>query len=513
MRLLIVDDDYQIRNGMQNGIEWGKIGIAEVDTCANGMEALAAIEEKGADIIVADIQMPGMTGLELIKRVREFSGNIRVIFISAYSEFDYCRQALLMGANDYVLKPIQMDEFMEVIRKNVRALGEEKEQNFQYQKAVAEQIVRKIYEDETGVDLEQLREIIIRQAGFLKTDYFIVTLIRLGETLSAEKKSEAENILNDYMDGWMLPMARLDAGILCITPGNNSALMTVYLQNTVKQRLDKWNQIYEARYGNLEAGISCSHVFKEMKTGIFEAAEALERIFYLDNQHFFISNGIALKSEVPDVLTQELKKVITELSQRYEYAKGLEALLYFAEKAGDIPLKVVVFKRILENFYGKLCRECGWGAYWNRLSTELGFCSSAREYVMKIMDICDFHRKLSQNVSESAQDYSHTVRLAIEFMNLHYSEQITVGDVAETVKKSPNYLSSIFKKETGLSFTKYLNVLRLEQAKWLLLQTNRQISEIYEAVGYTDYIYFSQLFRKQFGCSASEIRSRMRDGK
>lgn len=132
---------------------------------------------------------------------------------------------------------------------------------------------------------------------------------------------------------------------------------------------------------------------------------------------------------------------------------------------------------------------------------------------MKIMDICDFHRKLSQNVSESAQDYSHTVRLAIEFMNLHYSEQITVGDVAETVKKSPNYLSSIFKKETGLSFTKYLNVLRLEQAKWLLLQTNRQISEIYEAVGYTDYIYFSQLFRKQFGCSASEIRSRMRDGK
>ena len=61
-----------------------------------------------------------------------------------------------------------------------------------------------------------------------------------------------------------------------------------------------------------------------------------------------------MKSEVPDVLTQELKKVITELSQRYEYAKGLEALLYFAEKAGDIPLKVVVFKRILENFYGKL---------------------------------------------------------------------------------------------------------------------------------------------------------------
>lgn len=513
MRLLIVDDDYQIRNGMQHGIEWETIGITEVDTCANGLEALAAIEEKGADIIVADIQMPGMTGLELIKQVRELSGNIRVIFISAYSEFDYCRQALLMGANDYVLKPIQMDEFMEVIYKNVRALGEEKEQNFRYRKAVAEQIIRKAYEGEQDADIQRLYEIFVQQADFLKTDYFIITLIRFDETLSAEKKGEAENILNDYLDGWMFPAARLDAGILCMTPGNNSALMTVYLQNSIKQRLEKWNQIYEERYGHLEAGISCSHVLKEIKTGIFEAAEALERLFYLENQYFSISNGITLKSEVPDVLMQELKKVILELSQKYEYEKGLEVLLYFAEKAGEMPLKVDTFKKVLENFYGRLCRECGWTAYWNRLSAELGGCDSAESYVGKIMDICNFHRKLSGNTAKSVQDYSHTVRLAVEFINLHYSEQITVGDVAEAVKKSPNYLSSIFKKETGLSFTRYLNELRLEQAKWMLLHTNRQISEIYEAVGYTDYIYFSQLFRKQFGCSASEIRSRMRDEK
>lgn len=132
MRLMIVDDDRQIREGIRYGIDWHSQGIEDVRDYKNGAEALDAFVDFKPDIIVADIRMPQMDGLELLKHVRKLDADIRFILLSAYSDFKYCKQAISLGANDYELKPIKAATLLCVVNANIAWLIE----NRKHQKSV-----------------------------------------------------------------------------------------------------------------------------------------------------------------------------------------------------------------------------------------------------------------------------------------------------------------------------------------------------------------------------------------
>lgn len=503
MNLLIVDDDYQIRNGMRYGIEWESVGITQVETSANGIEALQLIEKNSPDIVVADIQMPGMNGLDMVKKIREINDKIRVIFISAYSEFDYCRQALLLGANDYVLKPIQMDEFIEVIRKNVEVLNQEKMQETHYKKAVLEQKLQKIYTGKAYAEEEDLKKLLEDTYPFLRNDY-IITVVLKSRDSAVEKtlpiRKEMLEKLYAHIDGKLAVAAESNDGLICIGAGNNSALMTVYQQNMIKQQFMEWNRIYEEKYGAIVGGISHSHTYGELRKGYIQALEALGQQFYKSEEVFSIYTFKKSDSEIRKTIEPNMRLIMENESDNPEQ---IEKLLEKAELAGMQPEE---FKACLTECMRNICGKHGWTFEKEALEAELQNCRCGSACLRKTAEYIKIYDVPTCN-KNNEHTYSCTIRLATEYIKKHYEEPITVGDVAGVVEKTPNYLSSIFKKETGVSFSKYLNELRLQRACVLLKHTNKQVREISEAVGYTDYIYFSQLFRKYYGCSATDMRS------
>lgn len=508
MNLLIVDDDYQIRNGMRYGIEWESVGITQVETSANGIEALQLIEKNSPDIVVADIQMPGMNGLDMVKKIREINDKIRVIFISAYSEFNYCRQALLLGANDYVLKPIQMDEFIEVIRKNVEALNQEKMQEMHYKKAIMEQKLQKIYEGRGDADEDEFRNLLENIYPFLKSDYIITVVLKARdsamENVLSLKKDMLEK-LSAQMDGKLAVAAEINDELICIGTGNNSALMTVYQQNMIKQQLMEWNRIYEGKYGAIVGGISHSHIFGELRKGYIQALEALGQQFYKSEEVISIYTFRKSDSEMRKTIEWDMRLTLENESDNEEEIGKL------LEKAALSGMQPEEFKACLAECMKNICGKHGWIFEKEVLENELQKCRCGDACLRKTAEYMKIYAAPACDKTNE-HTYSRTIRLATEYIKKHYEEPITVGDVAGVVEKTPNYLSSIFKKETGVSFSKYLNELRLQKACVLLKHTNKQVREISEAVGYTDYIYFSQLFRKYYGCSATDMRSKENKG-
>ncbi|MGO4543108.1 response regulator, partial [Paenibacillus sp. 2TAB19] len=117
MKLLIVDDDEQIRSGMEQGIDWAALDIEEVVTASNGLEAMIQFTEHMPEIVVTDVRMPGMDGLELLERIKEIKSETRVVILSGYNEFEYLKKAIQLDAVDYEMKPIRVRNFIALIQK------------------------------------------------------------------------------------------------------------------------------------------------------------------------------------------------------------------------------------------------------------------------------------------------------------------------------------------------------------------------------------------------------------
>src|SRR5665647_275696 len=160
MKLLIVDDDLQIRTGLKEGIDWGKLEIDEVFIAENGIEAINLYEENLPQIVITDIRMPGLDGLELSREIRKFSEATKIIIISGYSEFEYAKKALQLGVTDYLLKPVKIAELKKLVTttkdKVIEALKreeEEKEQKYLCNERLIEDVLSgNIYEGKLIVD-------------------------------------------------------------------------------------------------------------------------------------------------------------------------------------------------------------------------------------------------------------------------------------------------------------------------------------------------------------------------
>jgi len=509
---MIVDDDYQIREGMRIAVDWGSLGIDEVDTCANGIEAMRIFQEKLPEIIIADIQMPGMNGLEMVRQIRSVSSEVRIIFISAYSDFEYCREALKLGANEYILKPVQINNFEEILRKNISAFMKEKQAIDQYLTAVLEREVRLVYQRCNDVSGEKICALLRDEYPFMGGRHFITLVIKPDEGIGQKEQSywnkigkSLQSCLFGNNEGVFLP--QMDDHMIGITSGHNSGLLSLYYMNECKNKVLYWNKIYGESLGYISAGISESHDIKGFSQGYYQAIQALEYRFYRGK------GSVVLFPVTPMPLepSKKAEKMIEDFQRRldrtgYEIIK--QEIRNWYEMLKQECLKPVVLKSICLEIYGKLCRKYQLPDNRKEMNAELENCSFA-ESCLQILSryiYMDIWAVLHQR-SDGERKYSNTIKLTLDYVMQHYSEQITITQVAKAVEKSPNYLSSIFKKEVGISFTEYLTAFRMEKAKQQLLITNKKVKEICYEAGYTDYVYFSQQFKQRFGCSATQMRN------
>lgn len=513
MRLMVVDDNRQIREGIHFGIEWSEYGVDEVREYADGEEARKALHDYQPDIIIADIRMPNMDGLQLLEYVRKSEKNSRYILLSAYSEFAYAQQAIRLGADDYILKPIKPGKLVEVVMKNVRELLEEQKEKKAYYDVYEKSFLHSLTNGGQIENVEKLKQMLAHKYHqLMPTNCAFVALLWLEQADGTIRKRplgdsvfhQIKSRLNEEGSIFQLSQDRL----LLLGRGERSQLMSLNNQYRVKNTIESLSQELYSQNLVITMGISDVRSLKELHVAYQHAKEALEQTFYSTSGScaVFTLSACNAQKRFPEESQKGYLERIAKSVQKgdaEELGTNMKMLLETGLREKYCPNDMSSF---MKKLYLYLIRHAD-------LESDPDFerrtIENAAHYENCIREFEEYLKQSAQRGKnqQAAETYSVMIKNICTYMDEHYSEQINVDLVADVFGRTPNYVSSKFKKEVGKSFTDYLINLRVYKALNMLKYTDLPISEVAAKTGFSSYAYFSRTFRKYTGKNAGAFRN------
>lgn len=495
-RVLLVDDDPIVLIQLRNITDWKKLNCELVAEASNGKEAVRAIDLYRPQIIITDISMPGMSGIDLIQYARKINKNIQVIAISAFDDFNYVRESLKGGAGDYLLKH-QLDRKVleETILNAISQINQEEISKNSYM-TVQEKKERLLYRilhgnlpDKAREDMEELgiawleNKIAVVYCRILESalDDMNIALVLMDETIKY------------YQDYLILPLEKKHyVIILKLRKQQDIEEVIEQLQTSLKRFCD----------------IDMSFVISDKTEGYEKIGEALERCEGVMNDHVFKGQrGFIIYAEEKSdsqmyYITPETEDYMIQKLQEGESAEELFEKIY-----REYHMKYYTKKQM--QYFGVemvnlLMRQMG---KWN-IQTEYVYDEIFGIETVEEMRIYLVHKftALQTEILEQKKlsGYSAIVKEAIEYINENYRNKASLSEIAETLSVSPGYLSRIFKKDTGQNITFYVNKVRMDIARNLISEGKMTLNEISAEVGIQNYNYFYILFKEIHGISPSE---------
>lgn len=536
IKVFLVEDEIIIRNGIKNSIDWEMHGYDFVGEASDGELALPMILEKKPDIVITDIKMPFMDGLELSEQVKKALPDTKIMILSGYNEFDYAKMAIKIGVTDYLLKPISSEKLLEAINKvaeEIKKEQSEKEQMNQYAREMQEnkekdkfQFFNQVFAGSLpfGECLEQGKQLEME----ISAEGYCVVLFKV--IMTEHPMDYDEDIVNAAEE--IEKMGEQTEKLLWFRRGVEGWGFIVQgaVGDELTTRLEKLQENLEKlleKYKNLEyfGGIG-SQVgrFSEIKKSYNDANRAFAERFSRNLSQF------VMYSEVHKVQVQD-EVEMHRLGTMAENRKMLERFLktgteneiesfmdaYF-DAVGEQNLQSMMLRQyiVMDTFISIQSLGNNLNIAKEDIERELG---DVREVSQYVQDLCatkkyleDLVRRMIQlREQASGRRYSEIIEQARDYIGQNYmSEDISLNQVAASVNISPSYFSSLFSQEVGSTFVEYLTGVRMEKAKELLMCSDKRTSDIGYEVGYKDSHYFSYIFKKTQGCSPKEFRSRGR---
>lgn len=510
-RILIAEDEFLVRIGLKTTIDWKTHGYVIVGEASNGKEALKMFEDTNPDILMTDIKMPLMDGLELLAEVKKRKPDTQVIILSNHDDFEYARIALRHGAGQYLLKS-EINEA--AILGALQSLLEDKlakpaeETTLQSKQ---EQFLRRYVHSRLSFDHLRLQVSEEKWAVFPEGVYLAIR--GDGEVILDEEFDEdtaiknMESLLNTAFDG----------AVCCSSFQNNRLMLTVLypVRSGAADELLKIAQKVDTLVRNakfyfdldLHIGLSQFQKGREFPV-LFEQAETarLYCFFSEDSQAVFGNFEIGGKSQEPQINRNRLRELAVARDQ-----KELEShiLSIFTE------LRLLCNYSVLRDTYVELLsaakqirmeQHTGSSSVDGELSSEYNRFEQMASLNTVQNHILDVYRALLEAISGKEELYSYTIRKCKQFLDERYADSISLDTVAHAVGISKSYLSMVFKQEMGINFSVYLTNYRIEQAKQLLCAGNMKIYEIAEKVGFSTPYYFSKVFKEQTGMTCKEYK-------
>ena len=526
VKLVIADDEERVCRLILALGNWEELGIQVVGTASNGVQALDLIRREKTDILITDIRMPGLNGLELIEKVREISKDIKIMIISGYANFEYAQNALKQGVSDYILKPINKDALNESLAKMVKQIEIARRTDMAFQDI----------QNERREELLKLRKMLLHDLKYDRS-------LHLTEDILKEKY-----YLNVQPGLYQVFVVKQDAVYdQKETEYNKTELIwnkmeEILLREITKECYDFVSSVEgEYLYGIMNYPSRNSEKVRKVLRSCFN--QMLARNDYLGKTQLSLGLGTAVKTaeEIPDsygaayrALADRLfegsgKILETNSSNEVLYEKKLVdkfvRILGTALQTFDVEeIKNTVnslYKETMETpgVHGWEIMEMIWqcGSIFimrldvpdkaelqNEFRNQCDNCTTVEEL---FSCLCDFMlAKVNQMILLREEDSVRPVRLAKQYIHNHYQEQITLEEVSEYVGLTPAYFSVMFKKETELGFAKYLINERIEGAKDLLRETTLSVADVCRKVGYNDPKHFTRLFEKNVGVKPAVYR-------
>ncbi|MFC5528145.1 response regulator [Cohnella yongneupensis] len=512
MKVIVVEDEPNSLMGMKKAVESLDMEIA-LFTSSHAEEAMEIIAEHRPDLIVTDIMLPGMTGLDLVEHFAGEHYHPKVIVVSGYSDFEYAQRSIRFGAADYLLKPFDTEEFAEKVRKSLLLIRQEKDQvrylHEQHTFAqMGNQLMRDNYLNDFCLKHTPLEEHLYQRlklwnlAWLADYSYWVIVIDAKGfpDGRPAGKNDALQTFAIGNILGEML--AGYDETAFFKDSKQRWVVMTANAE--VRESIHSVAEVVKRyQYIDLAIGISAAaHLFEQIHFGYQEAVRNFrmdslsERTESPGDPDSSLSNGVT-----PD----EMATLICRLDEE-SVARAVNrfvrdtVMLDGTQNRGDITRGVLNY---LSQIHDSLSVKTGKELEEIPMSVWESFdeCATLQEYQQVLRNyLTDLSRRLF------APKTNALVERAMEKMAVSYMEDITLSRVAEELSIHPVWLSQVFKKETGHTFTDYLAELRITRAKTLLRETSMKIYEIAAAVGYHDLQYFGTLFKKKTGETPKEFR-------
>lgn len=536
IKLFLVEDEIIMRTGIKNNIDWEAEGIVFVGEASDGELAYPQIQKLQPDILITDIKMPFMDGLELTELVRKDFPDMKIIILSGYDEFSYAQKALRLNVTEYLLKPITSKKLLMSIRREVEAIEKSRRQ-LEYadltEKAKQERrtlekqmFFRKIVRNELQMSeiLEKGKELGME----LSASWYQVILYYIGTTGSqAGSYSEHQNtILREIqycfskVEGWYC-FDRGTEGMAILAMGDSEEELTKKVKHNLEIIIEIAKNYPQAEYfiglgsqvnrlrqlGNSynDASRAFSHRYMQAESGIFDSNTCLlenPKESYMDIHDLDIHRmdrkvvnsflHMGAVDEVPHFITEYLGCMGSQNVQSVIFLQYITMDIYFCVVAF---LEEIGYK--MEDVADKYSDINDVVRLFTTLDKIKGYFEKILTGSIQLRD--QVSKKKFGKILEKAKDY----------IEEHYNqEDISLNTAAAHVNVSPNYFSTIFSQEIGKTFIEYLTEIRMKKAKELLMTTNKKVSEIAYHIGYKDAHYFSFLFKKTQGCTTKEYRNR-----
>lgn len=528
IKMVIIDDISSVVEGIAKLINWADEGIEVVGTAFNGEQGLALVEEHRPQIVLTDIRMPKMDGLEMTRRIMQVVPNCKVILLSGYTDFEYAREGIRIGAQDFITKPFSKEDIVSIVRKAKQAINAE--QNKQY---YIESMERKVEESMPYLQNEFLHLCMHHQVTnkemfskwrFLEIplpeqnlQVILVEISELQKQLRPMNMKEAELIRFAIQNILMETVEAETEGIVF----RDGPLKMVVLFHA-PDGFDEF-QLAERCFRNVhhylrfEVSIGMSQRVENIVNLCDAYAEANKALSY----HFY-TGGKGVIS-IKDINTDSRRWMLGD-------AMSLEKELIFAIRSGNEEKGLAVLSDIFASwpdgkdmpeprYLHSVCYELAYimirvlleikpyeqvrqieKALWEYQTQEQVVLEDL-QYMLK--DICKQGCGLIE--TELASDAHRVIGEAIQYIHENLDVELTIEHVSSQVHISGSYFSNLFKKVTGMTFSQYVTQTRIDKAKELILQ-GEQIQNIAYALGYKERRYFSSVFKKQTGFTPSEFK-------
>ena len=476
--VLLVEDEKMELETLQNYVNWESCGIDRVYTARGAKSALECIHANEPDIMITDIQMPGMSGIELAKQAVEEGYNCKVVFLTGYDRFDYAKDAISLHAEGYLLKPFQVQEVEAMVKDLVSKLEGEQKEN-RVKKLAADRVIDQACHGTLADPQEAAMNYFHLPAE--QPAFWILAIFGLDEKQRMQVREYWHMAHGLWMEPFLLLIFAKE-----IQAADLSKQIMEYFPKTKLQFVyaQKPASLIGLREAALQIHACREDLFYEAAGKIMKDSDRKVRKVYANRVDSMGEKGDLVQAILTGDTAEACLQLdaclqqLTDLQQEACCQNAFSLFLYLhntMEKKGDMDDQANIPNLLhAENF--ETLR------------------SNFRSYVIQC---CDFCRMISET------RLSYYVK---RYVSVHYMEPCTVEEMAAGINLSPNYLRKKFKEETEMTILEYVTEERMNRAGEMLKDPGRKVKEIAVAVGYENISYFTQLFSRKYGVTPNEYR-------
>ena len=506
LKVIVVDDETPVRQWFRFCIERSNKPFRVVGEARNGKEALTLIKDENPDIVLTDIRMPGLDGLSLLKEIKKLNSNVSVAILTSYAEFEYAKEAIIYGADDYILKTeVDEDDIIGILdgiaRKRSEGLHAEVAlKNLQMQ--ILNNILYKF--SKGGLSSNEINKELEKVKIRLGERNIFAIAVKLSKKISNIRIEEIIKNNSNIENTYYTIDDNNDIFFIISNIKNSSSKKNVHnilndFVNVLKNNIKQYKAIGISRF--YESTGKTKEIFYESLVSMY--------------QYFFKKPGITTNyyqledSTLDSTIIQSFKKQVFSFINSGNIERlpePIDDLFNYINKLspGQYYYIIDIFNDIF-NMLESYIKYNNLDTNLSKIEKVLNEKESFKDFELWVKEEITKLIKIINN-TDVYNNCSRPIRCAVEYIDDNYQENLTLGLVASKVHLNSDYFSKLFKKETGQNFSRYLVNLRISKAKELIENTDLKIYEVAEKVGYPNLSYFSRIYKKYTGINPTDNR-------